>query len=116
MYLTYEAYQDMALATMRKIVLNCINKASDGLHRAYVCHRVGQVDLGQASILIAVSSPHRSSSHQMVMDILNEIKQKVPIWKKICFDDEDTNQDNCLKAEKSHWSSNSEAFWLANKK
>lgn len=103
-HLTYEAYEEMALETMRQIVLQNVSKA-DGLHKVYVCHRLGQVNLGEESILIAVSSPHRSSGHQMVMQILNEIKQKVPIWKKICFEDQG-----------DHWSPNSEAFWLQQEK
>lgn len=101
--MTYEAYEEMALETMRQIVHQNTIKA-DGLHKVYVNHRLGQVNLGEESILIAVSSPHRSSGHQMVMQILNEIKQKVPIWKKICFDDQGTSSD--------HWSPNSEAYWL----
>ncbi|KAI2807659.1 Molybdopterin synthase catalytic subunit [Blomia tropicalis] len=101
-YLTYEAYGEMAIATMRKIVSELIDKCR--YHRVYVCHRIGQVDLGQDSIVIAVSSPHRSSCHQLTMKILDEVKQKVPIWKKVYFDDDSLSTNN--------WSTNSEAFWL----
>jgi len=102
-HLIYEAYEDMALTVMDNIVGSLVRDAK-GLHKVYVCHRIGQVDIGQESILIAVSSPHRSSCHQMVMQILNEIKRKTPIWKKVCF----AHEEDSL----SDWSSNSEAFWL----
>lgn len=115
-YLTYEAYEEMALSTMRQIVAQLLDKAGDSKHRAFVCHRLGRVNLGEESILIAVSSPHRASSHTMVMDILNAIKAKVPIWKQICFEDEEENTTTTTtKSESTHWSPNSEAFWLERK-
>lgn len=93
----------MAVKVMEDIVRKQLDSIGDEYHRVYVCHRLGQVSLGEQSILIAVSSPHRSSSHQMVMQILNEIKSKAPVWKKVCFDNGD-----------SDWSNKSEAFWLQN--
>lgn len=101
----------MAIELIKEIALDCLraNTLSDSLHRIYIAHRLGEVRLGQSSILIGVSSPSRSSSHQMVMDILNKIKQKVPIWKKICYEDPNSGQTS------EFWSDNSEAFWLNSK-
>lgn len=90
----------MAIKLMENIVEKQMN-SFDVHHKIFVCHRLGQVNVGEQSILIAVSSPHRSSGHQMVMQILNEIKEKVPIWKKVFYD-----EDNSV------WSDKSEAFWL----
>ncbi|OTF74335.1 molybdopterin synthase large subunit-like protein [Euroglyphus maynei] len=98
----------MALAMMNNIVMDILIKQNvdDQLHtKVYVCHKIGHVPLGETSIIIAVSSPHRSTGHRMVMEILDKIKQNVPIWKKIHFvhgtDDDD-----------GKWSDKSEAFWL----
>ncbi|KAH9522651.1 Molybdopterin synthase catalytic subunit [Dermatophagoides farinae] len=105
--LYYEAYDQMALAMMREIVSDIISKQNDddqSYTKVYVHHKLGHVALGETSIIIAVSSPHRTTSHRMVMEILNKIKQNVPIWKKIQF--QDTNTDD------GQWSDKSEAFWL----
>lgn len=100
--LYYDAYEEMAISVMRQIVDNTPHDCS---HRIYVCHRLGEVPLGESSILIAVSSPHRSTGHQLVMQILNEIKQSVPIWKKVYCT---TETGRCSE----DWSQNSEAFWI----
>ena len=99
----------MAYSVLNDIVANIIS-LTVGLHKVYVCHRMGKVDLGQESIIIAISSPHRLSGHLMVMEILNEIKKRVPIWKKICFESQNEPIGN-----DSHWSNNSEGFWLEKK-
>ncbi|KAF7492642.1 Molybdopterin synthase catalytic subunit [Sarcoptes scabiei] len=82
-FLFYEAYEKMAIKLMNEIVKDQL-----------------KIPLGEASIVIAVSSPHRDG-HQVVMNILNEIKKKVPIWKRVHFENDEED-----------WSSNSEAFWL----
>lgn len=104
----YEAYEEMAVNLIKEIALDCLraNTLNGSLHRIYIAHRLGEVRLGKSSIVIGVSSPNRSSSHQMVMDILNKIKQKVPIWKKICYENPTSGQMS------ERWSENSEAFWL----
>lgn len=100
-FLFYEAYEEMAIKVIQQIVQECLGKV-DGHHRVFVGHRIGTVALCESSILIAVSSPHRASGHEMVMNILNEIKQKVPIWKKVVYENE----------KDQHWSAQSECFWL----
>ncbi|UXI19568.1 hypothetical protein NH340_JMT05511 [Sarcoptes scabiei] len=91
----------MAIKLMNEIVKDQLKSFDvEKKYRIYVCHRIGLVPLGEASIVIAVSSPHRDG-HQVVMNILNEIKKKVPIWKRVHFENDEED-----------WSSNSEAFWL----
>jgi molybdopterin synthase catalytic subunit len=70
-------------------------------------HRLGCVAVGETSILIACSSTHRNEAHDMVMKLLNDIKAKVPIWKKINFIDSNSDSN-----KSSEWSDKSEAFWL----
>ena len=91
----------MALKTMKELVEKVCLNYSETKHRIFVSHKLGRVDLGEISLLIAVGSPHRQSGHELTMLILNEIKRKVPIFKKILFENKDFA-----------WSGSSEAYWI----
>lgn len=84
-WLEYEAYEGMAVAEIRKIMNEAHSRWP--LLGAAVCHRVGTLKPGEASIAIAVSAPHRKESFEACEFILNQIKTKVPIWKKEIFED-----------------------------
>lgn len=49
---------------------------------AYVAHRIGRVAAGQASVVVAVSAPHRAEAFEACRKIIDELKQQAPIWKK----------------------------------
>lgn len=99
----YEAYESMAKKQIIHIIESCM-KASDPNMRVFVAIRIGTVPVGESSILICVSSTGRQTSHAAVLTILNEIKSKVAIWKKIIYLD-----------GREEWAAQvkSEAFWLA---
>ncbi|CAA9472644.1 MAG: Molybdopterin synthase catalytic subunit MoaE [uncultured Solirubrobacteraceae bacterium] len=78
--LDYEAYEEMALTSMRTIAEAAVER--HGLCAAAVEHRVGVVPLSEASILIAVSAPHRGEAFAGGREIIDEIKLHTPIWKK----------------------------------
>jgi molybdopterin synthase catalytic subunit len=78
--LEYEAYAEMAERQMAEIVARAIER--HGLCAAAVEHRVGTVPLSEASVAIAVSAPHRAEAYAGSREIIDEIKAKVPIWKK----------------------------------
>ena len=78
--LEYEAYAEMAERQMAEIVARAIER--HGLCAAAVEHRVGTVPLSEASVAIAVSAPHREEAFAGGREIIDEIKAKVPIWKK----------------------------------
>jgi MoaE-MoaD fusion protein len=78
--LEYEAYAEMAERQMAEIVARAIER--HGLCAAAVEHRVGTVSLSEASIAIAVSAPHRAEAYAGSREIIDEIKARVPIWKK----------------------------------
>ncbi len=78
--LEYEAYAEMAERQMTEIVARAIER--HGLCAAAVEHRVGTVPLSEASVAIAVSAPHRAEAFAGAREIIDEIKAKVPIWKK----------------------------------
>ena len=78
--LVYEAYAEMAERQMAEVVARAIER--HGLCAAAVEHRVGTVPLSEASVAIAVSAPHREEAFAGGREIIDEIKAKVPIWKK----------------------------------
>lgn len=78
--LEYEAYEEMALASMREIATAAVER--HGLCAAAVEHRVGDVALSEPSIVIAVSAPHRGEAFAGGREIIDEIKARSPIWKR----------------------------------
>jgi len=78
--LEYEAYAEMALEQMRAIVADAI--ARHGLCAAAAEHRVGVVPLSEASVLVAVSAPHRAEAFAGGREIIDRLKALAPIWKR----------------------------------
>jgi molybdopterin synthase catalytic subunit len=78
--LVYESYRDMALMVMERISEESLSRWDLG--RVVVIHRLGNLSVGEISLMIAVSSPHRRNAYEASRFILEEIKQEVPIWKK----------------------------------
>jgi molybdopterin synthase catalytic subunit len=84
-HIDYEIYNEMAVKELNRIADEA--SAEHELNRIIVIHRFGRVMLGEASIIILVSSPHRDSSYQASRYIIDEIKKRVPIWKKEFYTD-----------------------------
>lgn len=83
--LEYEAYEPMAISEMEKIrqtVLQKWPKARIAIH-----HRVGILEIGEAAVLIAVSTPHRAQAFEACQFAIDTLKEQVPIWKKEIFED-----------------------------
>jgi len=78
--LEYEAYDEMARKRLEEIVGEAVSRW--GLKKALLVHRLGRVSVGEASLLIAVSSPHRGEAFEACRWILESLKKDVPIWKK----------------------------------
>ena len=78
--LHYEAYAEMALERIEAIVAAAIER--HGLCAAAAEHRVGSVALGEPSVAIAVSAPHRAAAFAAAREIIDTLKAEVPIWKK----------------------------------
>lgn len=79
-FLDYEAYAEMALAELERIVATVA--ARHGLCAAAAEHRTGRVGLGEASVIVAASAPHRPEAFAGARDLIDEIKARVPIWKQ----------------------------------
>jgi len=78
--LTYSAYRPMALEGLRRIVTD-LEGSAPGL-RAAIIHRLGEVPVGEASVVIAVSSPHRAAAYEASRTALERLKAEIPIWKR----------------------------------
>ena len=79
-YLEYEAYPEMAVAKMRQIEEEIRQKWE--IERVAIQHRVGRLGIGEASVVIAVSAPHRRQALEACAYAIERLKQIVPIWKK----------------------------------
>ncbi|HUO85836.1 MAG TPA: molybdenum cofactor biosynthesis protein MoaE [Thermoanaerobaculia bacterium] len=78
--LDYTAYRPMAEAALGRI-LGEIESANRDL-RAAVSHRLGEVAVGEPSVVIAVASPHRAAAFEAAREVLERLKREVPIWKR----------------------------------
>lgn len=83
LYLEYEAYESMAYAKMREIGAQIREKFS--VHRIVIVHRLGRLEIGETSVWIAVSSPHRAAAFDACRFAIDTLKRSVPIWKKEYF-------------------------------
>lgn len=84
--LYYDCYREMAVKELRKIAVKMFEKHN--LKRIWITHRTGLVPIGEASIILAVSSAHRKDAFAATADAMDLIKQEVPIWKKERFENE----------------------------
>ncbi len=85
LYLDYEAYETMAIAKMREIAGELHTKFS--IDRVAIAHRLGRLEIGETSVFIAVSAPHRPAAFEACRYAIDTLKRTVPIWKKEYFED-----------------------------
>ncbi|MFZ5479194.1 MAG: molybdenum cofactor biosynthesis protein MoaE [Myxococcota bacterium] len=85
--LFYEAWDDVALKELRKIA-DEVREKWPGARIAMV-HRTGEVAIGEPSVVIAVGTPHRDAAYAASRYAIDELKQRVPIWKKERYADGD---------------------------
>src|SRR5438093_10880768 len=83
-YLEYEAYEPLALKSFERIAAEIRERWSDV--RLALHHRVGRLDIGEASIAIASRSPHRGHAYAACRYAIERVKQIAPIWKRAVFD------------------------------
>jgi molybdopterin synthase catalytic subunit len=79
-HLEYHAYAEMAERTMHRIGEEAI--ARFGVGDVRVVHRVGKLAVGEASVAIAVASPHRAEAYEASRYVIEELKRRVPVWKR----------------------------------
>jgi len=85
LYLDYEAYEPMALEKMREVAAAL--RARFQVSGLAIVHRLGRLEIGESSVLIAVSAPHRAVAFDACRFGIDTLKRSVPIWKKEYFAD-----------------------------
>ena len=83
LYLEYEAYETMAWAKIREIAAQMRQKFA--IRRIAIVHRLGRLEIGETSVLIAVASAHRAAAFDACRYAIDTLKRTVPIWKKEFF-------------------------------
>ena len=79
-YLEYDVYPEMAIQQIRTIIAEAEKRW--GVDRVAVAHRIGRLEIGEASVMIVVASPHRAEAFEACRYIIDTLKTTVPIWKK----------------------------------
>ena len=91
--LEYQAYEELACNEGTEIIKEA--KARFDILDAKCVHRVGQLDIGELAVWIGVVAPHRAEAFRACEYIIDQIKLRVPIWKKEFFEDGDSAWVNC---------------------
>lgn len=84
-YLEYEAYEPMALKEMEKLIEAAHPKFE--ISNIGIVHRIGRLEIGETSVVISVSAPHRRAAFEACEWLIKELKRTVPIWKKEVYAD-----------------------------
>jgi molybdopterin synthase catalytic subunit len=83
--LEYEAYEEMALPLMEEIAAEASRRFP--ITDVRLVHRLGRLEIGEASVAVAVASPHRAEAFAACRFAIDTLKAKVPIWKKELYAD-----------------------------
>ncbi|GBD11440.1 Molybdopterin synthase catalytic subunit [bacterium HR23] len=85
LYLEYEGYIPMAQRKLAQVIEEARQRF--GVSQVAVAHRLGRLNIGEISLVVAVGSPHRREAFSAIAYIVDRIKEDVPIWKKEVFAD-----------------------------
>jgi MoaE-MoaD fusion protein len=85
LYLDYEAYEEMALEQMESLAVQAVERFQ--IRDVAIVHRLGRLEIGETSVLIAVASAHRAAAFEACRWLIDTLKRTVPIWKKEYFED-----------------------------
>ena len=91
--LEYEAYAELGLKEGERIVADAMSRF--GVTKARCVHRLGKLEIGDLAVCVGVSSPHRGEAFAACRYIIDEVKHRVPIWKKEQYIDGDSGWVNC---------------------
>jgi molybdopterin synthase catalytic subunit/molybdopterin converting factor small subunit len=83
-HLEYEAFEEMAEPMLRELAARLT--AKHGLCEVAIHHRIGRVEIGEPSVVIAVSAPHRASALEACREAIDTLKETIPLWKKELYE------------------------------
>jgi molybdopterin synthase catalytic subunit len=78
--LEYEAYDQLAVRELDRVARAALQR--HGLGAVYLAHRTGVVPIGEPSVIVAASAPHRAEAFSGCRELIDELKRSVPVWKK----------------------------------
>jgi molybdopterin synthase catalytic subunit len=82
--LEYDCYEEMAIRSMAELGVDLAHRHE--ISRFAMVHRLGQVPVGEASVVVVVAAPHRKPAFSAAMEAMDRLKSEVPIWKKEHFE------------------------------
>jgi molybdopterin synthase catalytic subunit len=85
LFLEYEAYAGMAERELERIGAEATSRF--GVSRVAIVHRIGRVEIGEPSVVIAVAAPHRAAAMDACRFVIDSLKTSAPIWKREHFAD-----------------------------
>ncbi len=91
--LEYESYEPLAEREGLRVIEEAVREF--GLTRAVCVHRTGLLELGDCAVIVAVTAPHRDEAFSGCRYIIDEIKERLPIWKREHYADGETEWVNC---------------------
>ncbi|PCJ51997.1 MAG: molybdopterin-converting factor chain 2 [Candidatus Hydrogenedentota bacterium] len=93
LHLEYEGYEAVAMKEGQKVMAEAWERF--GLQHAVCVHRVGKLDIGDIAVWVGVSTGHRAEAFDACRYIIDEVKHRLPIWKKEFYTDGDSGWVNC---------------------
>jgi molybdopterin synthase catalytic subunit/molybdopterin converting factor small subunit len=84
LHLEYEAFEEMAVPMLRGLAE--MLTAKHGLSKVAIHHRTGRVEIGEPSVVIAVSAPHRAAALDACREAIDILKETIPLWKKELYE------------------------------
>lgn len=101
-HLEYEAFEPLALREGERILAEAC--ARFGITRVACVHRIGDLGIGELAVWVGASAPHRDEAFRACRYIIDEVKHRVPIWKKEHYVDGDSGWVNCERCAAAPWS------------
>ena len=99
--LEYQAYQQMALTIFQQIANNIRSQWPD-VNRVIIHHRIGRLNIGEISVLIAIGCPHRGEAFSACQYAIDTLKHNAPIWKKEHWSDGSSSWVSIAACEENH--------------
>ena len=97
--LEYEAYEPLALTEGQKILAEAHERYE--YLQAYCVHRTGLLEIGECAVWVGVSAPHRDEAFQACRYVIDQLKVRLPIWKKEYYENGHSGWVNCERCAKS---------------
>ncbi len=91
--LEYEAYEALGVKEGERIIAEAERRF--GISTVYCVHRLGRLEVGDMAVIVGVSTPHRGEAFDACRYIIDEVKHRVPIWKKEHYTNGDSGWVNC---------------------